>query len=68
MAPGALSPLTIFRSWYDKNMNMWEVEYTDEFEEWWNPLSVAEHEAINYTVNLLRQFGPNANAEVSVTS
>jgi hypothetical protein len=49
-------------------MNMWEVEYTDEFEEWWNPLSVAEHEAINYTVNLLRQFGPNANAEVSVAS
>jgi hypothetical protein len=37
---------------------MWEVEYTDEFREWWDTLGVAEHEAVAFSVNLLRQAGP----------
>jgi hypothetical protein len=37
---------------------MWEVEYTDEFGEWWDTLSLADQEAVAYSVNLLRQAGP----------
>jgi hypothetical protein len=38
---------------------MWEVEYTDEFGAWWDTLSEAEHEAVDFSVNLLRQAGPS---------
>ena len=38
---------------------MWEVEYTDEFEEWWETLDEAEQKRISFSVNLLRQFGPS---------
>jgi hypothetical protein len=38
---------------------MWEVEYTDEFGAWWDMLSEAEHEAVAFSVNLLRQTGPS---------
>ncbi|MDR0320140.1 MAG: type II toxin-antitoxin system RelE/ParE family toxin [Treponema sp.] len=41
------------------NINMWEVEYTDEFEEWWETLSEAEHKRIAYSVNLLSYAGPS---------
>jgi len=37
---------------------MWEVEYTDEFGEWWDTLSEAEQDAIAFTVGLLRSEGP----------
>lgn len=37
----------------------WEVEYTDEFGEWWEELSVEEQEAIDATVRLLEARGPN---------
>ena len=37
----------------------WEVEYTDEFERWWNDLSGAEQEGIRAKVLLLRQLGPS---------
>jgi hypothetical protein len=36
---------------------MWEVEYTDEFSAWWDTLGEAEHEAVAFSVNLLRQAG-----------
>ncbi|WP_367103203.1 type II toxin-antitoxin system RelE/ParE family toxin [uncultured Psychrobacter sp.] len=36
---------------------MWQVEYTDEFESWWNGLSIEEQEDIAYSVNLLEQLG-----------
>jgi len=36
----------------------WEVEYTDEFEIWWNSLSEAEQEEINAKVELLEERGP----------
>jgi hypothetical protein len=34
-----------------------EVEFTDEFEEWWDGLSEDEQDSINYYVRLLQQFG-----------
>jgi hypothetical protein len=36
----------------------WEVEYTDEFGEWWNGLTQGEQEAITAYVGLLEQRGP----------
>ena len=36
----------------------WEVEYTDEFGEWWETLSEAEQEDITAVVELLEQKGP----------
>jgi hypothetical protein len=36
----------------------WEVEYTDEFEAWWNELSEGEQEDVNAKVFLLQRFGP----------
>ena len=36
----------------------WTVEYTDEFEQWWDTLSEGEQEAIDAKVYLLEQKGP----------
>lgn len=36
----------------------WEVEYTDEFEEWWNNLTEAEQIEVAAKVELLEKFGP----------
>jgi hypothetical protein len=36
----------------------WEVEYTDEFETWWNGLTVPEQEDIASVVGVLRENGP----------
>jgi hypothetical protein len=49
----------------------WEVEYTDEFEEWWNSLSQDEQEEINAKVELLEERGPalsRPHADVITTS
>ena len=35
-----------------------EVEYTDEFEDWWNELSGGEQESVAAYVNLLAARGP----------
>lgn len=40
-----------------KNAN-WEVEYIDEFEDWWNDLSEAEQDDIAAVVGLLKESGP----------
>ena len=37
----------------------WEIEYTDEFGEWWNGLTADEQESIDVSVQLLEQLGPN---------
>ncbi len=37
---------------------MWEVEYTDEFGEWWQTLTASERVALDAGVRLLEQFGP----------
>lgn len=36
----------------------WEVEFTDEFGEWWDNLSVEEQESVNASVRLLQEKGP----------
>lgn len=35
----------------------WEVQYTDEFEVWWNSLSEAEQEDVSASVGLLEERG-----------
>lgn len=37
----------------------WEVEYTDEFNAWWEALTADEQEAVRTSVALLRRDGPN---------
>ncbi len=37
---------------------MWEVEYTIEFEHWWNSLDAYEQRSVAASVELLRQVGP----------
>jgi hypothetical protein len=37
---------------------MWEVEYTDEFERWWNSLDAYEQRSVDASVELLRDSGP----------
>lgn len=37
---------------------MWEAEYTDEFERWWEDLSIEQQEAVAAVVALLQQRGP----------
>jgi hypothetical protein len=37
----------------------WEVEFTYEFEEWWNGLSADEQEDIDAVVQVLEEKGPN---------
>ncbi|HEV2117738.1 MAG TPA: type II toxin-antitoxin system RelE/ParE family toxin [Terriglobales bacterium] len=49
----------------------WDVEYTDEFEAWWNTLEVDEQEEVEAKVELLEEFGPvlpRPHADVIVTS
>src|SRR5436309_5481175 len=37
---------------------MWEIEYTDEFEEWWNALTVPQQTTIDDAVVALEELGP----------
>ena len=36
---------------------MWDVEYTDEFEHWWDTLSEDEQDVIDRSVELLEDKG-----------
>lgn len=36
----------------------WEVEYTDEFGEWWDGLTEKEQDSVALSVRLLRERGP----------
>jgi len=38
---------------------MWEVEYTDEFSDWWETLTVNEQVDVAACVGLLEECGPN---------
>ena len=38
---------------------MWNVEYTDEFEAWWNTLNDDEQDSVRFTVKLLEDQGPS---------
>lgn len=37
----------------------WEVEYTDEFEQWWETLTVEQQASVAASVELLEHFGTN---------
>ena len=37
---------------------MWQAEYTDQFEQWWDQLSMQEQAAIDVTVEVLQERGP----------
>ena len=37
----------------------WEVEYTDEFEEWWETLTAVQQDVVDGRVRLLRANGPS---------
>lgn len=37
----------------------WEVEYTDEFGEWWESLTESEQESVNSSVRLLEEHEPS---------
>jgi hypothetical protein len=37
---------------------VWNVEYTDEFEQWWDTLNEDERRRVAFSVGLLEQFGP----------
>ena len=36
----------------------WEVEFTDEFEAWWETLSEEEQDAIDAAIELVEERGP----------
>jgi hypothetical protein len=38
---------------------MWNVEFTDEFAQWWQGLSEAEKVSVDASVHLLENLGPN---------
>jgi len=40
-------------------MAKWEVEYTDEFGEWWDLLNAETQVDIDTVVGLLEEFGPH---------
>ena len=37
---------------------MWEVEFTDEFGDWWDSLTEDEQESLTVSVKLLQVLGP----------
>ena len=37
---------------------MWDVEYTNEFGQWWNKLNQDERASVQAYVNLLKLYGP----------
>src|ERR1041385_6838525 len=36
----------------------WEVEFSDEFGEWWDSLTAAEQKSVDFSVSLLQEAGP----------
>jgi hypothetical protein len=43
---------------------VWEVEYTDEFDEWWTSLTEDQQEALDDRVVLLSEVGPGLKRPV----
>lgn len=38
---------------------MWNIEYTDEFERWWDALDEDEQASVDASVRLLEEIGPS---------
>jgi len=36
----------------------WDVEFSDEFGEWWDELTASEQESVDFSVSLLQELGP----------
>ena len=45
-------------------VGVWEVEYTDEFGEWWDDLTPEQQEALDDRVTLLAEVGPSLRRPV----
>lgn len=43
---------------------VWEIEYTDEFEAWWNTLTETEQRHLDAAVQVLANAGPNLGRPV----
>ena len=37
---------------------VWDVEYTDQFAQWWDDLALAEQDSVDFVVRLLGERGP----------
>lgn len=46
----------------------WDIEYTDEFGNWWEELSESEQSSVAASVKLLGQFGPGLRFPIAVQS
>jgi hypothetical protein len=44
----------------------WEVEYTDDLEEWWNKLNESEQNKIDAAVRMLEEYGPDRPYPMSI--
>jgi hypothetical protein len=47
----------VFRIWHTVVV-AWEVEFTDEFRDWWNSLSEEQQDDVAYSVRHLMELGP----------
>ena len=54
-----ISPSTqgVFCIWHTVGA-AWEVEFTDEFQDWWNALSEEQQDHVAHSVRHLMEFGP----------
>ena len=43
----------------------WEVEFTDQFEEWWNALAETEQIKIDTAIRMLEEYGPDLSFPMS---
>ena len=43
----------------------WDIEYTEEFGDWWDSLSESEQDKIAVAVQALEEFGPNLSFPLS---
>ena len=39
----------------------WDVEYTDQFSQWWDDLTPEDQDSVDFGVRLLAEKGPNLN-------
>src|SRR5260370_7332644 len=37
----------------------WDVEYTDEFEDWWNDLTIDDQDSVESCIPFLNRHGPS---------
>lgn len=50
--------VALYNAYVILGVGVWEVEYTDEFEEWWTGLTTGEQKAVKAAVEVLEERGP----------